>query len=285
MDTMLLKPSKRELFYINIPIFTNSRIIKTLKINRMNKKSFFTSMILMLGLLSVKTMTSQAKFTLPDLPYAYDALEPTIDEETMRTHHSKHHQGYVNKLNAAIVGTKAENMTLEEILANMSMFSDGIRNNGGGHFNHSLFWKILSPNMKTKPSEELTAAINKTFTSMDALSTKLQESGAGLFGSGWVWLLVDANKNLVLTTSINQDNPLMNTSKVKGMPILAIDVWEHAYYLKYKNNRGEYLKNIVNIINWDEVSSIYKNAIDTMPVKMMKGKKKSGKMKSPKSQF
>lgn len=242
-------------------------------------------MILMLGLLSVKTMTSQAKFTLPALPYEYNALEPTIDEETMRTHHTKHHQGYVNKLNAAIVGTKAEKVTLEEIMANISMFSDGVRNNGGGHYNHSLFWKILSPNMKTKPSEALTMAIDKTFTSIDTLSAKLQESGLGLFGSGWVWLIVDADKNLALTTSINQDNPLMDISKVKGMPILAIDVWEHAYYLKYKNNRGEYLKNILNIINWAEVSANYKNAIDTMPVKMMKGKKKTGKTKSPKSQF
>ena len=274
-----------ELFSSNFLIFTNSRIIKTLNINSMNKKSLFTCMILMLGLLSVKTMTSQAKFTLPALPYAYNALEPTIDEETMRTHHTKHHQGYVNKLNAAIVGTKAEKVTLEEIMANISMFSDGVRNNGGGHYNHSLFWKILSPNMKTKPSEALTMAIDKTFTSIDTLSAKLQESGLGLFGSGWVWLIVDADKNLALTTSINQDNPLMDISKVKGMPILAIDVWEHAYYLKYKNNRGEYLKNILNIINWAEVSANYKNAIDTMPVKMMKGKKKTGKTKSPKSQF
>lgn len=251
----------------------------------MNKKSLFTSMILMLGLFSVKNAISQAKFTLPDLPYAYNALEPIIDEETMITHHTKHHQGYVNKLNAAIVGTKAENMTLEQIFANMSKFSVAIRNNGGGHYNHSLFWKILSPNMKTKPSEDLTNAINKTFMSMDALSAKLQESGSGLFGSGWVWLIVDADRNLVLTTTINQDNPLMDISKVKGTPILAIDVWEHAYYLKYKNNRGEYLKNIVNIINWDEVSANYKAAMDSTPVKMNKNSKKSSKVKSPKSQF
>lgn len=196
--------------------------------------------------------------SLPALPYAFDALEPHIDAQTMQIHHDKHHQAYVDNLNKAISGTDAENKTLEELMANISAYPAAVRNNGGGHYNHTLFWEVLGPNGGT-PTGDLEKAINDTFGSLDGLKEKMNTAGATRFGSGWAWLIVKDGK-LEVTSTPNQDNPLMNIAEVKGHPILGIDVWEHAYYLKYQNRRPEYLTNIWNVINWNEVERRYKAA-------------------------
>jgi Fe-Mn family superoxide dismutase len=197
--------------------------------------------------------------TLPALPYAYDALEPHIDAQTMTIHHSKHHQAYVDNLNKALAGTDGENKSLEELMANMSTYPAAVRNNGGGHYNHSLFWSILGANTAA-PQGALADAINNTFGSLDGLKEKMNNAGATRFGSGWAWLIVKDGKLEVCSTP-NQDNPLMDIADVKGMPILGIDVWEHAYYLKYQNRRPEYLGAIWNVINWDEVAKRYQAAL------------------------
>lgn len=191
-------------------------------------------------------------FTLPALPYAFDALEPHIDSQTMQIHHGKHHQAYVDNLNKAIAGTEHENKSLEELIASAGKISPAVRNNGGGHWNHSFFWKILSANAGGKPSGKLADAINSTFGSFDSFQEKFNAAGAGRFGSGWAWLIVKDGK-LEITSTPNQDNPLMDVAEVKGKPILGVDVWEHAYYLKYQNRRPDYLKAVWNVINWKEV--------------------------------
>lgn len=196
--------------------------------------------------------------TLPALPYAFDALEPHIDALTMEIHHDRHHKAYVDNLNKAIEGTDAENLSLEDLMANISKYPAAVRNNGGGHFNHSLFWEILS-NDGAQPSEKLAAAI-ETLGGMDALKEKLSAAGATRFGSGWAWLIVKDGK-LEVTSTPNQDNPLMDVAEVKGTPVLGIDVWEHAYYLKYQNKRPDYLSAIWNVINWAEVSKRYEAAL------------------------
>jgi len=196
--------------------------------------------------------------SLPALPYAFDALEPHIDARTMEIHHDKHHQAYVDNLNKAIAGTDAENKTLEELMANISAYPAAVRNNGGGHYNHTLFWEVLGPNGGT-PTGDLEKVINDTFGSLEGLKEKMNTAGATRFGSGWAWLIVKDGK-LEVTSTPNQDNPLMNIAEVKGHPILGIDVWEHAYYLKYQNRRPEYLTNIWNVINWNEVERRYKAA-------------------------
>ncbi|MBL7706454.1 MAG: superoxide dismutase [Taibaiella sp.] len=196
--------------------------------------------------------------TLPALPYAFNALEPHIDALTMEIHHDRHHKAYVDNLNKAIEGTDAENLSLEELMANISKYPAAVRNNGGGHFNHTLFWEILSNN-GSKPSEKLAAAID-TLGGMDALKEKLSTAGATRFGSGWAWLIVKDGK-LEVTSTPNQDNPLMDVADVKGTPVLGIDVWEHAYYLKYQNKRPDYLSAIWNVINWEEVSKRYEAAL------------------------
>lgn len=197
-------------------------------------------------------------FTLPPLPYAYNALEPHIDEQTMRIHHDKHHQGYVDNLNKAIAGTDNEHKSLEELLANAGKLPAGVRNNAGGHWNHSFFWEILSANGGS-PSGSLAEAINNAFGSLDELKAKFNAAGAGRFGSGWAWLIVKDGK-LEVTSTPNQDNPLMDVADVKGTPILGADVWEHAYYLKYQNKRGDYLSAIWNIINWNKVQENFDKA-------------------------
>jgi len=197
-------------------------------------------------------------FTLPPLPYAPDALEPHIDAQTMQIHHGKHHQAYVDNLNKAIAGTENENKTLEELVAKAGAISPAVRNNGGGHWNHSFFWELLSPN-GGQPSGKLAEAINQTFGSLDALKEKVNAAGATRFGSGWAWLIVKDGK-LEVTSTPNQDNPLMDVAEVKGTPILGIDVWEHAYYLKYQNRRPEYLTNIWNVINWNKVAEHFEKA-------------------------
>ncbi len=197
---------------------------------------------------------------LPALQYAFDALEPHIDAQTMQIHHDKHHQAYVDNLNKALAGNDGEGKTLEELMANISSYPAAVRNNGGGHYNHSLFWTILGPNAGGTPSGDLEKAINETFGSLDALKEKMNAAGATRFGSGWAWLLVNDGK-LIVSSTPNQDNPLMDVAEVKGQPILGIDVWEHAYYLKYQNKRPDYLIAIWNVINWDAVAMRYKAAL------------------------
>lgn len=196
-------------------------------------------------------------FELEALPYANDALEPHIDKDTMEIHHDRHHQAYVDNLNKAIAGTDAENASLEDIIKNISKYPAAVRNNGGGHYNHKLFWSVLGPNAGGEPTGELADAINVTFGSFSELKTQLQNAGATRFGSGWSWLIVTAEGKLAVTSTPNQDNPLMDVAEVKGTPILGIDVWEHAYYLKYQNKRPAYLDAIFNVINWDAVAANY----------------------------
>ncbi|GIV44193.1 MAG: hypothetical protein KatS3mg035_1316 [Bacteroidia bacterium] len=188
-------------------------------------------------------------------------MEPYIDEATMKIHYEKHHQGYVNNLNKALQEQDAANLSLEEILKNVSKYSDAVRNNGGGHYNHTLFWEILTPQKNTQPSHHLKNAIEKQFGSLDSLKNLMTQKGLSQFGSGWVWLIVNNEKKLEVTSTPNQDNPLMDVVKVNGIPILGIDVWEHAYYLKYQNKRNEYLQNIWNVINWEEVSKKYEKIV------------------------
>ena len=192
-------------------------------------------------------------FTLPQLPYGHDALEPYIDVQTMQIHHGKHHQAYVDNLNKAIAGTPHENKSLEDLVATAGAISPAVRNNGGGHWNHSFFWEILGHASGEGPSGALADAIHSVFGSMDALKEKMNTAGTTRFGSGWAWLIVKDGK-LEVTSTPNQDNPLMDIAEVKGHPVLGIDVWEHAYYLKYQNRRPEYLGNIWNVINWKKVA-------------------------------
>ena len=198
--------------------------------------------------------------SLPALPYAYNALEPHIDAQTMEIHHSKHHQAYVDNLNKAIEGTDAANLSLEELIKNISKYPAAVRNNGGGHFNHSLFWTVLTPDAKQSPEGKLADAINEAFGGLDALKEKMNTAGATRFGSGWAWLIVKDGK-LEVTSTPNQDNPLMDVAEVKGTPVFGIDVWEHAYYLKYQNKRPDYLKAIWSVVNWDEVAKRYEAAL------------------------
>ena len=198
-------------------------------------------------------------FTLPALPYAHDALEPHIDALTMQIHHSKHHQAYVDNLNKAIAGAPNENKSLEELVKAAGSISPAVRNNGGGHWNHSFFWELLAPNAGGQPSGALADAINDVFGSFDSFKEKVNTAGATRFGSGWAWLIIN-NGTLQVTSTPNQDNPLMDVAEVKGTPILGIDVWEHAYYLKYQNRRPEYLNSIWNVINWNKVAEHFAKA-------------------------
>ncbi|MBE7510254.1 MAG: superoxide dismutase [Bacteroidia bacterium] len=193
-------------------------------------------------------------FQLPSLPYAFNALEPHIDARTMEIHHGKHHQAYVNNLNAAITGTDAEKLTIEQICANISKYSTAVRNNGGGHYNHSLFWTIMAPNAGGNPSGKLAEAINSAFGSFDDFKTKFNQAAATRFGSGWAWLIKNAVGKLEVCSTPNQDNPLMDIAEVKGSPLLGLDVWEHAYYLHYQNRRPDYCNAFWNVVNWNEVA-------------------------------
>jgi superoxide dismutase, Fe-Mn family len=199
-------------------------------------------------------------FTLPALPYAPAALEPHIDALTMQIHHDKHHQAYVDNLNKAVAGTANENKTLEELVSIAGTLTPAARNNGGGHWNHSFFWQILAPNAGGKPTGKLAQSIDADFGSFDAFKEKFAAAGTGRFGSGWAWLIEQDGKLLVSSTP-NQDNPLMDVAEVKGTPILGVDVWEHAYYLKYQNRRPEYLAAFWNVINWKEVNKRYEASL------------------------
>lgn len=198
-------------------------------------------------------------FSLPALPYAHDALEPHIDKQTMEIHHGKHHQAYVDNLNKAVAGTDNENKNLDELIAHAGSISPAVRNNGGGHWNHSFFWEILTPGGSDKPTGDLAKAIDEAFGSFDAFKEKFNNAGATRFGSGWAWLIVKDGK-LDVTSTPNQDNPLMDVAETKGTPILGVDVWEHAYYLKYQNKRPDYLKAFWNVVNWDKVADRWKSA-------------------------
>ncbi|MFN3839881.1 MAG: superoxide dismutase [Cyclobacteriaceae bacterium] len=192
-------------------------------------------------------------FTLPNLPYAFNALEPHIDARTMEIHHGKHHNAYVTNLNNAVANTDADKLSIEEICKTISKYPMAVRNNGGGHFNHSLFWTIMGPNAGGAPTGALADAISAAFGSFDDFKTKFAAAGVGRFGSGWAWLIVDESKNLQITSTPNQDNPLMDIAEVKGTPILGCDVWEHAYYLNYQNRRPDYIAAWWNVVNWNEV--------------------------------
>jgi len=195
-------------------------------------------------------------FTLPALPYEYEALEPHIDKLTMQIHHDKHHQAYIDNLNKAIAGTENENKSLDDLIKNAGKISVAVRNNGGGHWNHSFFWEILSPTGGGKPEGKLAKAIDDEFGSFEAMQEKFNAAGVGRFGSGWAWLGVSDGK-LTICSTPNQDNPLMDISECKCMPVLGCDVWEHAYYLKYQNKRADYLKAFWNVVNWKKVAELF----------------------------
>jgi Fe-Mn family superoxide dismutase len=233
----------------------------------MNKREFIkTSSVLSVGAMVAPMAACQSKdaakaaapegFVLPDLPYATDALSQYIDQQTMEIHHGKHHAGYVRKLNAALEGHAMKGKDLAEIVAKVTADDAGVRNNGGGHYNHSLFWKVMTPGGGQNPSGVLGDAINSTFGSYEAFQEAFGNAAATRFGSGWAWLSVDANGKLFVSSTPNQDNPMMaQIVEQSGTPILGIDVWEHAYYLKYQNRRKEYIGNFMKIINWEQVAA------------------------------
>jgi Fe-Mn family superoxide dismutase len=233
---------ERRKFLMSVGLLTLAGTTKkieaiTSKVNTINKRSN-------------KVMS---KFELPALPYAFNALEPYIDARTMEIHHDKHHAAYVANLNKAVDGTENEGKTLEELFKNISKLPAAVRNNGGGVYNHNLFWEVMGPNKGGQPSGALADAINSTFGSFDKFKELFNNAAATRFGSGWAWLVV-ADGKLVVTSSPNQDNPLMDVSEVKGFPILGLDVWEHAYYLNYQNRRPDYISAWWNVVNWDEVA-------------------------------
>lgn len=197
--------------------------------------------------------------TLPALPYAFTALEPHIDAQTMEIHHGRHHNAYVTNLNNAIAGTPLESLSLEELMKDISKHPVVVRNNGGGHYNHDLFWKVIGPNAGGNPTGALAEAINAAFGSFDAFKEEFTKAATTRFGSGWAWLLV-ADGKLKVSSTPNQDNPLMDVAEVKGTPILGLDVWEHAYYLKYQNKRPDYIGAFWNVVNWAEVSKRFEAA-------------------------
>jgi Fe-Mn family superoxide dismutase len=206
-----------------------------------------------------RSETTMAKFELPALPYAYDALEPYIDKMTMEIHHTKHHNAYVTNLNKAVEGTEMEGKSLEELMASISKYPAAVRNNGGGHWNHSMFWTLMKKGGGGEPTGVLAEAIKSAFGSFADFKTQFSNAGATRFGSGWAWL-VKQNGKLVIGSTPNQDNPLMDIADIKGTPILGLDVWEHAYYLKYQNRRPEYIENWWNVINWAEASKRFSEA-------------------------
>ncbi len=200
-------------------------------------------------------------FELPKLSYAYTALEPHIDARTMEIHHSKHHQAYVTNLNNAIAGTEMEKMSIEDICRNISKYPAPVRNNGGGHYNHSLFWNLMKQGGGGNPTGKIAEAINAAFGTFEEFKTKFNNAGITRFGSGWAWLTVGADKKLAISSTPNQDNPLMDIAETKGAPVLALDVWEHAYYLNYQNRRPDYVNAWWNVVNWEEASRRFSEAM------------------------
>lgn len=205
--------------------------------------------------------TKVKDLTFPDLPYGYDALEPHFDARTMEIHYTKHHKAYFDKLQAAVKDTEMADMNFGDLLKNISKHPTGVRNNGGGHYNHSLFWSILCGKGGGAPTGDLAAAIDKNFGSFEAMKEKFNDAAATRFGSGWAWLVVKSDKSLAICSTANQDNPLMDVSDCKGQPIMGLDVWEHAYYLKYQNKRPDYISAFWNVVKWEEVSKNYQTAL------------------------
>lgn len=199
-------------------------------------------------------------FTLDPLPYASDALEPHFDQTTMEIHHGRHHNTYVTNLNNAVAGTPSEGKSLEELVANAGAISPAVRNNGGGHWNHTFFWNILSPNGGGAPVGDLAAAIDAKFGSFDAFKDEFKKAALGRFGSGWAWLIKTAEGGVAITSTPNQDNPLMDIAEVKGTPIIGLDVWEHAYYLKYQNKRPDYVDAFWNVVDWNKAEATFQGA-------------------------
>lgn len=227
----------------------------------MNRKQFLASLIgtgvlLKTSSLWAKNAIVDGPFSLPALPYAYNALEPNIDAQTMEIHHSKHHQAYVNNLNKAVIGTEMEKMSLENLVKDISKYPMPVRNNGGGHWNHSFFWQIMAPNAGGLPTGKLAEAITRDFGSFEKFQEAFTAAATSRFGSGWAWLILQNGKLKVVSTP-NQDNPLMDIATDKGTPILALDVWEHAYYLKYQNKRADYIKAFWNVVNWKKVAELH----------------------------
>jgi Fe-Mn family superoxide dismutase len=247
-------------------MFINCNFELILKIK--NMKCIKTTLVAATCVISLFGNTQT--YSLPKLKYAYNALETSIDSTTMIIHHTKHHQAYITNLNKAIVGTKADSISLTDLLLSTSTRSEVIRNNAGGHYNHSLFWEILTPKKDTKPSVELLKAIESNFGSIDSLKKVINKAASTRFGSGWAWLIVTPDNKLVVSSTPNQDNPLMDIVKERGIPVLGIDVWEHAYYLKYQNKRADYLGAIWNVIDWEEVSKKYTNALNDQLLKKLK---------------
>jgi superoxide dismutase, Fe-Mn family len=200
-------------------------------------------------------------YTLDPLPYASDALEPHFDKATMEIHHDRHHQGYVTNLNKAVAGTDMEKLSIDQLLKDISKYPVGVRNNGGGHWNHSFFWQIMGPNAGGMPSGKLSDAITATYGGFDNMKAEFTKAASTRFGSGWAWLMVTPDKKLKIVSTANQDNPLMDIATDKGTPILALDVWEHAYYLKYQNKRADYVAAFWNVVNWKKVSENFEMAM------------------------
>ena len=216
---------------------------------------------IVLGLLTVNNKIMAQNYTFPELPYAYNALEPYIDAQTMEIHYTKHHRAYFDNFVKAAGEAKIDNLPLEDIFTRVSIYSSAIRNNGGGLYNHTLFWNIMGPNAGGQPEGELLKAIEETFGSFDKFKAEFETAAKTQFGSGWAWLAVDANGKLFVSQTPNQDNPLMDLAAKRGQPILGLDVWEHAYYLKYQNRRPEYVGNFWNVVNWKKVAELYKAAV------------------------
>lgn len=233
-------------------------------------KHFFRNLVSFSFFMFFSFFYITAQHTLPPLKYSYTALEPFIDGQTMEIHHSRHHQAYVNNLNKALEGNRAAGLPLEELLIAAERRGAAIRNNGGGHYNHTLFWDILSPAAKQQPSGTLAVAIKEQFDSLDSLKKLMNNGAAVRFGSGWVWLYVTPEKKLAVSNTPNQDNPIMDAAGTqRGIPVLGIDVWEHAYYLQFQNRRGDYLKHIWNVIDWDAVQSKYDAALKSPLLKLI----------------
>jgi Fe-Mn family superoxide dismutase len=208
-----------------------------------------------------RSSDKMAKYELPKLKYEFNALEPYIDAVTMEIHHDKHHGAYVANLNKAIEGTEIEKLSLEQLLRSVSKYPVAVRNNGGGHYNHTMFWEIMKPNGGGKPTGTLASAIDKHFSSIEDFKKKFSDAAVGRFGSGWAWLVLKSDDSLEITSTPNQDNPLMDVAEIKGFPVFGLDVWEHAYYLKYQNRRPEYITNFWNVINWDEIAKRFQNPV------------------------
>lgn len=226
----------------------------------MKTKAILTFTIV-LGLITINNKIMAQNYTFPELPYAYNALEPYIDAQTMEIHYSKHHRAYFDNFVKAAGEAKIDNLSLEDIFTRVSIYSAAIRNNGGGLYNHTLFWQVMGPNAGGQPEGDLLNAINGTFGSFDKFKAEFENAAKTQFGSGWAWLAVDANGKLFVSQTPNQDNPLMDVAVKRGQPILGLDVWEHAYYLKYQNRRPEYVANFWNVVNWKKVAELYKAAV------------------------